>query len=70
MKNLRFSPTGTLQADSIQGLTDSSDLDARGAEIELVGNITKRWRVSANVAKQETVVNGSARLTKKVADAV
>ncbi|MEN9637481.1 MAG: Ferrichrome-iron receptor precursor, partial [Verrucomicrobiota bacterium] len=39
-------------------------------EIELVGNITKRWRVSANVAKQETVVNGSARLTKKVADAV
>ncbi|MCX6941674.1 MAG: hypothetical protein NTX09_13215 [Verrucomicrobia bacterium] len=70
LKNLRFSPTGTLQADSIQGLTDSSDLDARGTEIELVGNITKRWRVSANVAKQETVVNGSARLTKKVADAV
>ena len=61
---------GTLQSDTIQSLTDSSDLDARGMEAELVGNITRRWRVSFNVAKQETVVNGSARLTKQVADAV
>ncbi len=70
LKNLRFSSAGLLQSDSIQGLTDSSDLDARGMEAELVGNVTKRWRVSFNVAKQETVINGSARLTKQVADAV
>lgn len=70
LKNLRFNAADALQSDSIQGLTDSSDLDARGMEAELVGNITKRWRVSFNVAKQETAVNGSARLTKQVADAV
>ena len=71
LKNVRFNAAGTsLQSDSIQGLTDSSDLDARGLEAELVGNLTKRWRVSFNVAKQETVINGSARLTKQVADAL
>jgi outer membrane receptor protein involved in Fe transport len=70
LSNLRFNAAGTLLSDGIQGLTDTSDLDARGLEAELVGNLTRRWRVSFNVAKQETVVNGSARLTKQVADAV
>ncbi|MBC7365839.1 MAG: hypothetical protein H7343_03345 [Undibacterium sp.] len=71
IKNLRFNPAGTtLLSDGIAGLTDTSDLDARGFEAELVGNVTRRWRVSFNVAKQETVLNGSARLTKEVADAV
>ena len=71
LKNYRFNATGTgLLSDGIAGLTDTSDLDARGFEAELVGNITRRWRVSFNVAKQETVLNGSARLTKEVADAV
>jgi hypothetical protein len=70
LKNLRFAANGNLQFDNIQGLTDTSNLNARGFEAELVGNITRRWRVSANVAKQETVVDGSARLTKQVADAV
>ncbi len=70
LRNLRFNANGALQSDGIQGLTDTSDLKARGFEGELVGNLTKRWRVSFNVAKQETVLNGSARLTKQVADAV
>ncbi len=56
--------------NGIAGLTDTSDLDARGLETELVGNITPKWRVSFNVAKQETVVSDSAKLTKLVADAV
>ncbi len=70
LKNMRFSATGALQSDGIQGLTDTSNLNARGFEAELVGSPTKHWRVSFNVAKQETVVDGSARLTKQVADAV
>ena len=70
LNNLRFTNPTTLQSDSIQGLTDTSDLDARGIETELVGNLTKNWRISFNIAKLETVVNGSVRLTKEVADVV
>lgn len=71
LKNMRLNAAGTsVLSDGIAGLTDTSDLDARGLEAELVGNITPRWRVSFNVAKQETVVSGSAKLTKQVADAV
>ncbi len=71
LKNMRLNAAGTaVLSDGIAGLTDTSDLDARGLEAELVGNLTKSWRVSFNVAKQETVVSGSAKLTKQVADAV
>ena len=71
LKNMRLNAAGTaVLSDGIAGLTDTSDLDARGLEAELVGNVTNRWRVSFNVAKQETVVSGSAQLTKQVADAV
>jgi len=71
VKNLRLNAAGNgLLSNGIAGLTDTSNLDARGLETELVGNVTRHWRVSFNVAKQETVVSGSARLTKEVADAV
>ncbi len=70
LKNLRFNAAGALLSDALPGLTDTSNLEARGFEAELVGQLTKRLRVSFNVAEQETVVNGSARLTKQVADAV
>ncbi|MDP3070948.1 MAG: hypothetical protein Q8N18_11710 [Opitutaceae bacterium] len=71
LNNLRLNAAGNnTLTNGIAGLTDTSDLDARGLETELVGNITPRWRVSFNVAKQETVVSGSAKLTKQVADAV
>lgn len=71
LKNMRLNATGTaVLSDGIAGLTDTSDLDAKGLEAELVGNLTRNWRVSFNVAKQETVVSGSAQLTKQVADAV
>lgn len=71
LKNMRYNAARTaVLADSIQGLTDTSELRAEGFEAELVGNLTRRWRVSFNVARQETVVSGSARLTKQVADAV
>lgn len=70
LNNLRFTNPTTLASDSIQGLTDTSDIDARGIESELVGNLTQNWRVSFNLAKQETIVSGTALLTKTVADAV
>ncbi len=71
LKNMRLNAAGTaVLSDGIAGLTDTSDLDAKGLEAELVGNLTKSWRVSFNVAKQETVVSGSAKLTKQIADAV
>jgi hypothetical protein len=71
IKNLRLNAAGNgLLSNGIAGLTDTSDLDARGLEAELVGNVTRHWRVSFNVAKQETVVSGSAKLTKAVSDAV
>ena len=71
LKNMRLNAAGTaVLSDSIAGLTDTSDLDARGVEMELVGNVTSHWRVSFNVAKQETVVSGSAKLTKQISDAV
>lgn len=67
LQNLRIEGGATMY-DPLQGLTDVSNLDAKGFEAELVGNLTRRWRMSLNVAKQETIVNGSARLTKQVAD--
>lgn len=70
LKNMRFNAAGALLSDALPGLTDTSNLEARGFEAELVGQLTKRLRVSFNVAEQETVVNGSARLTKQVADAL
>ena len=71
LNNLRLNAAGTDSVtNGIAGLTDTSDLDARGLEAELVGNVTRSWRVSFNVAKQETVVSGSAKLTKQIADAV
>lgn len=69
-KNLRFDKDGLLVQDSIPGLTDVTNLDARGFEAELVGQIWQDLRLSLNVARQSTVTNGSARLTKEVADAL
>jgi hypothetical protein len=70
LKNLRFNAAGALLSDALPGLTDTSNLNARGFEAELVGNVTPHVRLSFNVARQETVVDGSARLTKQVADTV
>ncbi len=41
----------------LSGLSDTVDSVARGHELELVVNPTRHWRISANVAQQETVVS-------------
>ena len=41
----------------LSGLSDTVDSVAKGHELELVVNPTSSWRISANVAQQETVVS-------------
>lgn len=52
------------------GGADTSDLTAKGVEIELVYNPTSNWRILANVAKQETVRSGILPFTRKYAEDV
>jgi len=40
----------------------TQDYVGKGTEIELIGNITRNWRISANVGKQETVTANTALL--------
>jgi len=49
----------SLQSNSLQGLTSSSNLVARGMEVEMVANPTRNWTMIFNVAEQETVRSGS-----------
>ncbi len=49
----------SVQFNSLQGLTSSSNLVAKGMEIEMVANPTRNWTMIFNVAKQETVRSGS-----------
>jgi len=67
VKNLKLTG-GNFTKTPITNLTDTSDLSARGLESEIVGNITRNWRVSLNVAKTETVVSNSVPVTIEVAD--
>jgi hypothetical protein len=52
------------------GGADTSDLTAKGLEVELVYNPTSNWRILANVAKQETVRSGILPITRKFAEDV
>ncbi|MDP0500101.1 MAG: TonB-dependent receptor plug domain-containing protein [Verrucomicrobiota bacterium JB022] len=48
-----------VEAEPVQGLVSSSDLIAKGVEIELTANVTDNWRLALNIAKQETIRSGS-----------
>ena len=55
-------PAGNLQGvkDGFEGrVYGTSDIDARGWEVELTANPTNNWRISANVAKQEPVLSNT-----------
>ncbi len=47
----------------------TQDYRGSGMEIELIGNVTRNWRISANVGKQETVTSNTAALEAEKADA-
>jgi len=49
--------TLTYRFTPLSGLSDTVDSVAKGHELELVVNPTRDWRISANVAQQETVVS-------------
>lgn len=48
------------ERDNIANLREVTDVVAEGLEIEIVGNPTKNWRISANVAQTETTRSNSA----------
>jgi outer membrane receptor protein involved in Fe transport len=50
---------------AIPGATDTVDFAAKGTEVDLVFNPTRRWRILANVAKQETVLSNAFPNTKE-----
>ncbi len=52
-------PNISAASGNLRGITDTVDYSASGTEIELVYNPTKKWRILANVAKQETVQSNS-----------
>lgn len=49
----------------LSGATDTRDFVAKGTELDLVFNPTSRWRILANVAKQETVQSNSYPFTRR-----
>lgn len=63
--NLRVDNAGqglaNVVSNPVQGLASTSSLVAKGVELELVANPTRNWTIALNVAKQETVRNGSGR---------
>ncbi len=50
---------------SIPGATDTVDFTAKGTEVDIVVSPTSRWRILANVAKQETVLSNAFPNTKE-----
>lgn len=63
--NLRINSAGVgianLVSDPVPGLASTSSLVAKGVEVEFVANPTRQWTIALNVARQETVRNGSGR---------
>ncbi len=63
--NLRVDTNGVglanVVSDPVPGLASTSSLEAKGLELEFVANPTRHWTIALNVAKQETVRNGSGR---------
>ena len=49
----------TAESDPPDGLDDTSDLVAKGFELDITGQVTNNWSVSLNLAKQETVQSNS-----------
>ncbi|MDA1068194.1 MAG: TonB-dependent receptor plug domain-containing protein [Verrucomicrobia bacterium] len=62
-RNLRVEGAGVgldnVEQDPVPGLASTSSFVAEGVEVEFIANPTDRWRISMNVAKQETVQSGS-----------
>jgi hypothetical protein len=61
-------PEGLSKRGNSPGIGDTEDVSAKGLEIELTYNPTRNWRISASIAKQETVIaNYSPRMAELMA---
>jgi hypothetical protein len=56
-RNAEWLPDGTISTQADSNVADTVDVEARGFEAQLILNPTREWRVSLNVAKQETVLD-------------
>ncbi len=70
--NARFEPPlpdpgAAFITDPIVGLTTTRSFVSEGYEAELVGNLTKGWRLSLNVGQQESVTSNTAPVLAEVA---
>src|SRR5690606_15010989 len=54
--NYRVAADGSSQTQAAGPVADTSDIEARGFEVELIFNPTRNWRIAFNAAKQETVL--------------
>ncbi len=50
----------------VSGVSDTTDFEAKGQELELVFNPNRRWRILANFAKQQTVQTNIAPNAKAI----
>ncbi|HEY1109003.1 MAG TPA: hypothetical protein VGE76_10235, partial [Opitutaceae bacterium] len=53
--NYRIASDGSSLTQAAGPIADTTDIEARGFEAELVLNPTRQWRIALNAAKQETV---------------
>ena len=64
-QRVRSFPDGSLDDESINGLTDLEDIKSTGFEASITWNPTRNWRMRINVAQQETVrTNITPNLTR------
>jgi outer membrane receptor protein involved in Fe transport len=48
---------GVTNRNDVDNLGDTEDIEAKGVELELIYNPVRNWRISLNVAQQETIVS-------------
>jgi len=65
--NLRFLPDGDINSQWAGSISDTTDINSKGMEAEIILNPTKNWRIAFNAAQQETTLSNIApRLTEFV----
>ncbi len=57
---------GTFTSEAISGLSGLTSFVAEGFEVQLVANPTRNWRISMNVAEQQTVQSDTLATTHEV----
>lgn len=65
--NLRFLPDGDINSQWAGSISDTTDINSKGMEAEIILNPTKSWRIAFNAAQSQTTLSNIApRLTEFV----